>query len=216
MKTKVVMIRQMGGLDVHQRTDNGMFNATSLLKQWNNKTGMRKEVSKFMALEQTKDFLDVLVEEENLDTHKSAYVNSKASRGENVGTWMHPFLFIKFAMWINPRFEYNVIKFVYDELIKNRHDAGDMYRTLSSSGMRLKGYKFDEVAKALQWIVFNKTGKNLRQTATQEQLRELAELQNKLAFAIDMGYIRSYEQLISEMRKIWNDKNNPVKQLKRA
>ena len=210
------MIRQMGGLDVHQRTDNGMFNATSLLKQWNNKTGMRKEVSKFMALEQTKDFLDVLVEEENLDTHKSAYVNSKASRGENVGTWMHPFLFIKFAMWINPRFEYNVIKFVYDELIKNRHDAGDMYRTLSSSGMRLKGYKFDEVAKALQWIVFNKTGKNLRQTATQEQLRELAELQNKLAFAIDMGYIRSYEQLISEMRKIWNDKNNPVKQLKRA
>lgn len=207
------MIRHMGGLEVHQRTDTGMFNATSLLKEWNRKNKSKKEVSKFIALEQTKEFLSVLIEEESLHTHKPAYVNSKASRGDKAGTWMHPFLFIKFAMWINPKFEYSVIKFVYDELIKARHEAGDMYRSLSASGMKLPGYNFSEVAKALQWIAFNTTGKNLRQTGTQDQLKDLADTQTKLSFAIDMGFIKTYPQLLEVMREMWRDKysNCPIK-----
>lgn len=40
------------------------------------------------------------------------------SRGNNVGTIMHPLLFIDFAMWLNPAFKYDVLKFVYDELRK--------------------------------------------------------------------------------------------------
>ena len=206
MKTSVTMLRKMGSFDVYQRTGDGMFNATSLLKQWNASNGVKKEVSKFLALEQTKEFLNVLINEENLHTHNSAYVSSKASRGNGVGTWMHPYLFIKFAMWINPSFEYNVIKFVYDELIKQRHDAGDNYILLSASGVKLKGYNFSEVAIAMQWIVYGKKGKNLRQSATPEQLKELNELQTKLSFAIDMGYISTYEQLITEMKKIWKNK----------
>lgn len=56
-------------------------------------------------------------------------------------------------------------------------------------------------------IVYNKTGKNLRQTASHAQLKELSDLQNKLSFAIDMGYITTYKQLMNELRKIWNNKN---------
>lgn len=205
----------MGGLEVRQRTDTGMFNATSLLKEWNKRMKMKKEVSKFLALEQTKEFITVMEQEELLHTQKPAYVNSKASRGTSAGTWMHPFLFIKFAMWINPKFEYNVIKFVYDELIKNRHDAGDMYRTLSASVAKLKGCNFSEVAKALQWLVFNRTGKNLRQTATESELKELAETESQLSFAIDRGFIKTYQQLISTMRGMWKDKykNCPIKKV---
>lgn len=45
--------------------------------------------------------------------------------------WMHPFLFIDFAMWLNPTFKYDVIKFVYDELINYRNEAGDAYREMA-------------------------------------------------------------------------------------
>ena len=45
--------------------------------------------------------------------------------------WMHPFLFIDFAMWINPTFKVTVIKFVYDELINYRNEAGDAYREMA-------------------------------------------------------------------------------------
>jgi len=29
-----------------------------------------------------------------------------------------------------------------------------------------------------------------------------------MAFAIDMGYIKSYDELLTELRKIWNKKYN--------
>jgi len=35
MKTNVVMIRPMGQFEVQQRTKDGFFNATDLLRQWN-------------------------------------------------------------------------------------------------------------------------------------------------------------------------------------
>lgn len=60
----------------------------------------------------------------------SPYVKSKASRGENAGTWLSPIMFIDFAMWLNPAFKVKVLKFVQDEMIKFRNLAGDAYPTM--------------------------------------------------------------------------------------
>lgn len=194
----------MGNFDVSQRTKDGMFNATSLLKQWNKSKGLKrgKEVNDFLKIDKTKEFILALEEEYNDNTKK--IVLSK--RGLDGGTWLDPLLFIDFAMWLNPTFKVQVLKFVYDELIKERNDAGDNYILLSASGVKIKGYDFREVAIAMNWIVFNKNGKNLRQSATQEELKELNELQGQLSFLIDNNYIVSYEQLIKDMRKMYNKK----------
>ena len=202
MKTNVIMNRSMGGLQVHQRTKDGMFNATSLLKQYN-KGERGKEVNGFLKTKPTQDFIESLSESENLNTNEIVLT----TKGKNGGTWMHPYLFIDFAMWINPKFKVQVIKFVYDELIKHRHSAGDNYRMLSESGTKLKGYNFSEVATAMNWIVFNKKGKNLRQSANPEQLKEMSDLESKLSFAIDMGYIKNYNSLIQELKEIWKRKH---------
>lgn len=193
----------MGDFQVNQRTKDSMFNATELAKQWNRtvKRG-RKDVSNFLDNKNTKEFIEALADDLNSDTRNLVSI----VRGKNQGTWMHPYLFIKFSMWLNPKFEVKVIKFVYDELIQQRHLAGDNYRMLSESGVKLKGYNFSEVATAMNWIIFNKRGKNLRQSATQEQLREMSELESKLSFAIDMGYIKDYKSLIEEMKLIWKRK----------
>lgn len=210
MKTNVLMERKMGGLIFTQRTKDSYFSATQLLSQWNKiekKSKKDKEVSRFIHLDTTQNFINELVEAEIIHTHSEGYHTSRANKGENAGTWMHPYLFIKFAMWLSPKFEVECIKFIHDSLIQNRKLAGTNYSLLSSSGMKLKGYNFSEVAIAMQWIVFGAKGKNLRQTASEEQLKELYELEQKLSFAIDMGYIKTYDQLLSEMRKIWNQKN---------
>ena len=207
MKTNMVMVRKMNNFSILQRTKDGMFNATNLLNQWNNtKDNPKRDLKDFWDLKGVNEFIDVLVLEENLHGVNLPYVKSKASRGENAGTWMHPILFIKFAMWLNPKFEYFVIKFVYDELIKYRHSAGDNYRSLTSSAQKLDGVDFIKIAKALNYIVFNRHDENLRQLATKDQLKELSDLQSKLAFAIDMGYIRTFDQLINEMRRVWEYK----------
>ena len=205
MVTNQIMTRDLKGIQVLQRTKDEMFDATSFLKQYNKLNGIRrgKEVNDFLKIDRTKEFINALEIEENITTKKIVAVQNG---GLAKGTWMHPYLFIDYAMWVNPTFKVQVIKFVYDELIQNRHNAGDNYKTLSASGTKLKGYDFVEIAKAMQWIIFGSTGKNLRNQATQEQLKELSELQTKLAFAIDMGFITTYKQLLSEMRKIYNIK----------
>ena len=92
MKTNKIMIRKMGIFNIRQRTQDGMFNATDLLKQWNRGAGMKKEIKHFFKLEQTKAFLEVMENEEDL---KGCDRTHLATRGKQGGTWMQPILFTK-------------------------------------------------------------------------------------------------------------------------
>ena len=137
------------------------------------------------------------------------------TRGKNGGTWMHPILFIDFAMWINPKFKVKVLKFVYDELIKCRHDAGDNYVLLSKSISKIVNNAFlpiaiQNIAKAINHIVFNKHLAGIRNIeASEEALRELSSLELKLSELIEDGFITTYDQLIAYLRKQWNNKYQP-------
>ena len=219
MKTNQILNRKMGDFNVNKRTSDEMFNATELLKQWNdsiNAVGRKgKRIDDFLKIDSTQDFLSAL-KEEILNTEDSRHLDLyKSSKGKNGGTWMHPILFIKFAMWINPRFEVKVIKFVYDELIKHRHDAGDNYRLLSQSVSKIVDKAFlpvaiQNIAKAINYVVFNKHVAGIRNTeASEEALRELSSLELKLSELIDDGFITTYEQLLSYLRKTWNNKHQP-------
>lgn len=202
------MIRKIHNFEIYQRTKDGMFNATRLLSQWNSiRENPKRDLKDFWDLKGVGEFIDVLILEENLHGVNSPYVKSKASRGENAGTWMHPILFIKFAMWLNPKFEYFVIKFVYDELIKFRHSAGDNYKGLTSALNNFENVDYVKLAKGLNYIVFSEHYAGIRQSASSEQLKELTSLQQKLAFSINMGYIKSFDELINEMRRIWDMKH---------
>lgn len=212
MKTSVNMIRNIGDYKFEQRTKDSYFDANLLINQWNSVKGnTRRRLDDFLKSKTTLEFIDSIDDDLAIgEISPKAYyikkgkVTSKGRTKDEV--WMHPYLFIDFAMWINPKFKLSVIKFVYDELIQQRTLAADNYITLSSSGVKLKGYNFTEVAKAIQWIVYGKTGKNLRQTATQEQLKELNDIQTKLSFAIDMGYIKTYDRLLQDMRDMYRKK----------
>lgn len=215
MKTNQNMIRKMGNFDVTQRTKDGMFNATMLLKQWNESTGSEKELKKFFINKQTDEFINVLVNEENLHGYNSTYVKSRASRGKNAGTWMHPFLFIKFAMWINPRFEYQVIKFVYDEMVKYRKEAGSAYIELGKAISKLVAKDFmpramQKVSEAINFVVFNEHESSIRNKyGNEEKQRELYELEKKITDLINEGFINNYDNVVSYLRKQWQTKNNP-------
>lgn len=215
MKTNQIMTRPMGCFSVEQRTKDGMFNATALLKQWNESAGEKKEIKKFFENQNTKEFIAALIEEENLDGQKSAYVKSKASRGKNVGTWMHPILFVKFAMWLNPRFEVQVIKFVYDQMIFFRNEAGDAYKALASAVARIVKPNFmkvamKQIAEGLNWCIFNQHETAIRnQHGTEAKMRELFELERRVASLIDDGFITCQEEIMSYLRKQWRKMNQP-------
>ena len=62
MITTQVMKRRMGNFLVEQRTKDSMFNSTNLLKQWNEASGEKKEITKFFDSENTKEFISALFE----------------------------------------------------------------------------------------------------------------------------------------------------------
>lgn len=217
MKTNQLMKRTMGQFEVLQRTSDGYFDGAALLYQWNSVKGNpERKMARFFESSETKAFIEAL--EEDIKSHSADMhytdnqvfkkVKGRVTRNGRTKdqVWMNPYLFIKFAMWINPKFELQVIKFVYDELIKNRHLAGDNYNVLTSAIATLPDADYREVAKAIQWIVFNTTGKNLRQTATQEQLKEISEIEHSLAFSINMGLIKDHFSLINLLRNMYNKK----------
>ena len=228
MKTNADMVRPMGDLKVIQRTKDGMFNATDLLKQWNamvlntqnsgyvkgakNQSVIKpqnsgylkpKDLDDFFAAKGVKDFIEALVEEEKLNGENSPYL---ATRGKHGGTWMHPYLFIKFAMWLNPKFEVQVIKFIYDQMIKYRNEAGDAYRDMSSAIAKIVPSDFmptamKKTAEAINYVVFNDHEKLIRNKQGEEdKMQRLCELEKQVAMLINRGFIRDFPALLEYLR----------------
>jgi len=205
----------MGNFEVFQRTSDGFFNATALLRQWN-KGDKKKDLDDFLGNKMTKEYIKVIESKENLNTQKSGDLKVvKSTRGKFGGTWMHPFLFIDFAMWLNVEFKYEVIKFVYDQLIQYRIEAGDTYREMAAEIARISkrediARNISNVASAINIIVYGRHQREIRNKEAEEQsMRDLVKMQIKVMELIKEGFIKSYDALIDYLRRIWIERNQP-------
>jgi hypothetical protein len=135
-----------------------------------------------------------------------AYKTTGARHTKTV--WVNPYIFVMVAMELNPMFKADVIGWLTDSLILNRIEAGNLCKALNASISKfdVDGLQYMILAKALNYIVFGKHEVGIRNSATKDQLKELSKMEEKMAFAIDMGYITSFDMLIAELRKIHSTK----------
>jgi hypothetical protein len=160
----------------------------------------------FFINKNVKEFIEALIAEEKLNGKNSCYLTT---RGKTGGTWMHPYLFVKFAMWLNPRFEVKVIKFVYDEMIKYRNEAGDAYKALSAAVATLVEKPFmagamSTISKAINYCVFGDHRKMIRNERGEEsQQRALFEMERKVADLINEGFLKDFDQVMAYLRTTW-------------
>lgn len=238
MKTNQILTRKMGDFEVLQRTSDGYFDANALLSQWNSHN-TRRRMDKFLQSESTSEFINTIKRRESqrskstngdnqIDTAmgeispKADFQAIKEVKGrmtKNGKTkdqvWMHPFLFIDFAMWINAEFKYDVIKFVYDQLIEYRNEAGNAYKEMSSAVASLVDKSFmpvaiQNVAKAVNHIVYGTHESEIRNKQADEiKMRELFELEKDVAKSINRGLIKTYDNLIIYLRDVWREKWQP-------
>lgn len=173
MKTDQVMIRS--DKRFLQRTKDGYFKATDLINDWNIRNpANRKEINVFNRNKTTKVFIDQLKKE----GIEKPYISS------NKGTWMHPKLFIDFAMWVSVEFKSMVIDYVLDGLIKSRHEAGDYYNemcaTILDTYTEIYGTKpnpkiYSEEANRIKNILnLNSKERNLM---TEKELKSITQMQ---------------------------------------
>lgn len=212
MKTNQIMVRQMGRFKVNQRTKDAYFNATELLRQWNVTTGSNKEIKDYLSNKSTKELIATIIERENLNRDNSPYLSC---RGKNGGTWMHPVLFMDYAMWLNASFKYDVIKFVYDQMIEYRNEAGEAYKELSSAVSKIVNKDFmklamSKIAKAVNLYVFGEHETAIRnQHGSEAKMRELFHFERKIADLINEGFISNFESVMAYLKMMWRKKHTP-------
>lgn len=210
MKTEVILHRGLQDFEVMQRSKTGMFNATNLLKQWNSKgrnSDNKKKVAHFFENQKTQEFIETIMEKENLNTPKTVYLKSRGKY--NGGTWMHPLLFIDFAMWLNPKFKYEVLRWVSDNLLTFRNDAGDTYKQLTKHVASIGLLDFPKLAKAINYVVYGKHQRDIRNISTESDLKEMNKIQSHIIFSIQSGLITNEHELIESLRRIYRKKYTP-------
>ena len=212
MITNQIMKRPLADFTVEQRTKDGYFCLTGLLNNWNLKMGTKKELKDYFENKATQEFVKALADEENLHGDKSPYVKSKARLDRGGGTWGHPLLFIDFAMWLNPHFKVKVLKFVSDQMLTYRNEAGDAYKQLSSAMSKIctphqmKRY-MPILGKGINYIVAGHHEHQLRnEYGTEEKQKEYFELERQVAMLVNEGFLRTPEDVANYLRRKFQNK----------
>jgi hypothetical protein len=185
LKTNQIMLRQLDGVKISQRTKDSFFNATEMLQYYCELTGSKKRFKDFWENQNTNEFSEAL-KQEILNGDKTADLEIvETTRGRGGCTWMHPYLFVKFCFWLSPKFEVKVIKWVYDNLIDFRHEVGDYYKEMCKAisetyhewyGRNPDPLIYIKEAHLLNFLVFGSQHGKQRNEADVNQL----ELMNKL------------------------------------
>ena len=123
---------------------------------------------------------------------------------------MHPLLFIDFAMWLNPSFKVKVLKFISDQMLVYRNEAGEAYKALSSAVAKIVSandmkQQMPQIARAINWVVFGNHQKEIRNNYGEEQKqKELFEMERQIAMLINDGFLKGKDEVIVYLRKsIW-------------
>lgn len=221
MQTAVVMKRDLQGVSIRQNSKTGMFNANDLLEAHNlQKPNGQKRLQYYMENNATIEYMDVIkreLDKENSNSYNSSELEFtlvegkkpesvvKTSRGRvNGGTWMHPYLFIDFAMWLSPELKLQCMKWLSDHLLQFRDEAGDTYKDVNmalSIGGEQRQMVYIYEAKMINGLVFGSDKGGQRNNATEEQLDLLQKLQKADVKLIKKGKSFSQREQILKVLK---------------
>lgn len=215
----------MGQFSVEQRTKDSFFNATSLMKQWNEATNSKKNINHYLDLASTKEFFQAIIEDDPEIRKSEKPINQIISKskaktlptgGKIAGeVWLNPIAFVDFAMWLNPAFKVKVIKFVYDQMIAYRNEAGDSYKELASAVSKIVAKDFmraamPKIAEAINWCIFNDHATMIRnQHGDEKKMRELFSFQRKIADLINDGFLTNFNGTMEYLRRKWRELHTP-------
>lgn len=167
MKTNQVMLRDDYFV---QRTKDSYFNATLIITKWNALNTNKKLLGNYTKLDSTSEYIEQL-KKEGIETP----IITGRGKGDNAGTWMHPYLFVDFVMWVSVEFKSKVIRYVVDGLIRSRHEAGDYYNEMSA--IVLEQYVKKHNCKPSPFIYINEAKMIKELSGVDKARNELSEIE---------------------------------------
>lgn len=140
-------------------------------------------------------------------TKNTSFIKTK--RGTGGGTWVHLYLMLDAAAWLDADFKLQLYDtFINNKILQWREDSGDEFINLNIAidaylpereGKDNTGI-FIQVAKQLKAKILN--GEEVWNTATFNQLEKRAKIEKDLCGFLKLGMIRDYEHLKEVIAKL--------------
>jgi hypothetical protein len=112
-----IISHDVNGLTVGQQEDNGYINATRLTQAHKLMTGQNRKVHEWLSNKRTKESLSHLASKLGIPVDQ-LYQVFQGSPDNGGGTWLHPKLATRFAMWLSDDFGLMVEEWVQSWSIK--------------------------------------------------------------------------------------------------
>jgi hypothetical protein len=227
MKTNITMQstkdRELFGVVIKQETQTGFMSLTDLqeaytharvLNGWANRGHIQDIIRQVENLERIyyillkqgvikSEIADFMKEAELIGITKllkkhNAYKTT--GRGDNKRVMCDPYIWVLVAMELNPSLYAEVVTWLTDKLILNRIEAGNMCKSLNSALYKAGNTDFSKIAIECNKVVFGRHETGIRNTGSKEELEKLYRLEDRIAFAIDRGYIKTTDEIIKAIR----------------
>ncbi|WP_131724406.1 hypothetical protein [Chryseobacterium indologenes] len=142
-------------------------------------------------------FMEMIKNEGIVKVLKGLKVWKTGGRGENKSVYCDPYIWVLIAMELNPEIYADVVMWLTDKLIINRIIAGTeflpMNRAISSI---IQTPDYPRYNRLINEKIFGKHEKGIRDSATQDQLSNLSEMERSIIRMIEMKIVQNETQLL--------------------
>lgn len=239
MKTNVILKsedRSLFGIKIRQQTKTGFLNLSDLQDSYDaerfKKGWSKKDVTKLFIADRQKinaerifyilkeqglikvqfyTFIKMVKEQGLIKVLKKLKAYKTTGARQTKTTWADPYIWMLAALEMHPEIYAKTVIWLTDKLILNRIEAGNFYKELTNAISKFEDVDYIKMAKGLNYIVFGRHQKGMRNFATETELREIHNLESQFAFAINQGYIKTFDEFINELRKIYHSKEQAIK-----
>jgi hypothetical protein len=196
--------RNLFGIVVRQSTNGSMLNLSDLQDAYDTarqKFGWGEKLTQhfFQSQENKERLYELLIEQGKVNCEISQFTKSiknspvkylkalgvwKTTRQE--GTFVDPYVWVSIALWMNPKIYAKVVIWLTDQLIFSRINAGIQYKPMTDAIKQYlepalqgtaKQFVYANEANMINEIVFGCKGRDLRQSASQQQLHNIEILE---------------------------------------
>ena len=190
------------------------FGSTRFIYNW----ALQTKIEAYQDDKKSLTYHDLCKKLTDLKKYGMAY---RRGKGKDQKWFVNPYFFVMIALELDPEIYAKVILWLTDNFIENRNIAGEAYIKMCksvSSLIKNKSELSDKikiVAKAINFIVFNKHEDGIRNFATKNELNEIISIENAVGAIIDGEFVHSFEELRMYLGKEWKKRwGNPIMALK--
>lgn len=228
----VIIKRINDWLECYQNKDDGFYNATQLLRDYNeHNPNERKEMYDFFRTKNTQKYIgSVLSDDESpmdnspdgykpqpnifgmVDNEKDTLFYMKKGRNTRYGRtydtyYFTPMLFSKFGTWLSSDLERDIHKVLWNNVLEYRKDVSKLMPDLKEAikDFKCEGNIYIKVQSMLQCAVFGKYQPSQKplDKANENELFRYKQLQNEITTLVKYHIINDYEELRTHIQSYY-------------